>query len=155
MVSTELLQRYPFFGQLDARQLQSLAKIAKEVHLKDGEVIFQEGAPAKALYFLLEGCIDLRYTIMEAYAAIDRKDVLVCQINRGEPFGISALIEPHVLTATASSCEDSRVIRVDAQALEELFASDRELEAVLLRRVARAAIERLHATRVLLATAWA
>ena len=34
MISIEMLRRYPFFGQLDERQLKSLATIAEEIILE-------------------------------------------------------------------------------------------------------------------------
>lgn len=79
----------------------------------------------------------------------------MCQVNIGEPFGISTLIEPYVLTSTARSSNTSRVLRFDGNALRELFAEDQELELLLLRQVAKTAVERLHATRTQLAAAWA
>jgi CRP-like cAMP-binding protein len=132
-----------------------MAMIAQEITLEDTEIVFEESHPAEALYFLLEGCIELYYTVRDAYLAIDRKEVLVCQINVGEPFGISTMIEPFILTSTARSCKTSRVIKFDAQALKKLLQQDPHLEVFLLRQVAKAAIERLHATRTQLAAAWA
>ncbi|MEW5868015.1 MAG: cyclic nucleotide-binding domain-containing protein [Chloroflexota bacterium] len=154
MISPELLRRYPFFGQLNDEQLRNLAMIAEQISLENDAVVLQEGQPAQALYFLLDGCVDLYYTVQEAFQQADRKQIPVSQINIGEPFGISALIEPHILTSTARSSGTSRAIRFDAQGLKDLLARDPQLEAVLLRRMAQAAIERLHATRVQLAAAW-
>lgn len=149
MISPELLRRYPFFNKLTEDQLRELAMIAEEVELGDGEAAFQEGETAQALFFLLYGCIDLYYTVTEAYKAKDRKE-----INVGEPFGISTLIEPHVLTATARSCGSSRVLRFNGEELQQVLQADPQLELALLRKMAGAAIERLHAARVQLAAAW-
>jgi len=155
MTSPELLRRYPFFGLLSAKQLQSLAKIAQEVYFETGELIFEENEPADDLYFLEEGSIDLFYNIFDNHGAPLNKEIPVCSINPGEPFSISALIEPYILTASAYSSKPSRVIRFDALALRQLFEQDCQVELILMRRIVQAAMERLHATRLQLALSWA
>ncbi len=154
MISPELLRRYPFFGHLSQAQLASLAMIGEEVELKDSQVVLEEGKPAHALYFLLGGGIDLYYTVKEDARQKECKEILVCQINVGEPFGISTLIEPNVLTASVRSNGASRVLKFDEKALKEAMKADPGLELVLVREMAKAAIQRLDATRVLLAAAW-
>ena len=80
---------------------------------------------------------------------------LVCQVNPGEMFGISALIEPYTLTATARSAGQSEVLRLDLDQLHALFEKDPQLEILMMHKVAKAAIERLHHTRLLLVAAYA
>jgi CRP-like cAMP-binding protein len=155
MVSPELLRLYPFFGHLDDAQLRELAMIAEEVPFKSGEIVFREGDPAEYLYFLLEGCIDLYFTLAGAEHAAPEKGIPVGEINPGEPFGISALIEPHLLTATALTAGPGRMLTIDGAALRALMQKDRRMAYQLTHQAARAAIGRLHATRVQLAAAWA
>jgi len=154
MISPELLRRYPFFGHLSQAQLAALAMIAEEVKLKDEQVVLEEGKPAHALYFLLEGGIDLYYTVKEDARKKECKEILVCQVNVGEPYGISTLIEPNVLTASGRSNGDSRALQFDGKALKDAMKADPGLELVLVREMAKAAIQRLAATQVLLAAAW-
>jgi CRP-like cAMP-binding protein len=155
MISPELLRRYPFFGHLTQTQLEALAMIAEEVKLKDDQVVFEEGKPAQALYFLLEGGIDLYYTVKEDARKSECKEILVCQINVGEPFGISTLIEPNTLTSSVRSNGASRALKFDGKTLKTAMKADPSLELALTREMAKAAIQRLDATRVLLAAAWA
>jgi CRP-like cAMP-binding protein len=154
MISPELLRRYPFFGRFSESQLKALAMIGEEVTLEDKQMVLEEGKPAQALFFLLEGGIDLYYSVEEPSRPNGLKELPVCEINVGEPFGISALIEPHILTSTGRSSGESRVIRFDAQALHSAMSEDPQLELVLLRAMSKAALQRLHATRVQLAAAW-
>jgi CRP-like cAMP-binding protein len=154
MISPELLRRYPFFGHLSQAQLAAMAMIGEDVKLKDEQVVLEEGKPAHSLYFLLEGGIDLYYTVKEDARKKECKEILVCQINVGEPFGISTLIEPNVLTASVRSNGASRVLQFDGKALTDAMKADPALELALVREMAKAAIQRLDATRVLLAAAW-
>jgi CRP-like cAMP-binding protein len=155
MISVELLRRYPFFGRLGYEQLKTLAMIAEEIKLEDGQVVIEEGQPADALYFLLEGSVVLYHPVDSPRLEKGSPGVPICEINPGEPFSISALIEPHVLTSTASSSGASRVIRLAVNDLKAAFAQDPKLECMMVRCVAEAAMGRLSSTRVQLAAAYA
>jgi CRP/FNR family cyclic AMP-dependent transcriptional regulator len=155
MISPELLRRYPFFGELTEDQLRAIAMIAETEPLESGTVLFRKGRPAQALYFLEAGCIDLFYSLSESTNEGQPEGIPVGEINPHEPFSISALIEPYVLTSTAWVSRPSQVIVIDAQKLRALFKKDHRLAYRLLRQTARAAIARLQATRVQLAAAWA
>jgi CRP-like cAMP-binding protein len=155
MISIELLRRYPFFGKLGYEQLKTLAMIAEEIKLEDGQVVIEEGKPADALYFLLEGSVALYHPVANPQSTGGSTEIPVCEINPGEPFSISALIEPHVLTSTARSSGVSRVIRLTVNDLKTAFAQDARLECMMVRCVAEAAMGRLNSTRVQLAAAYA
>jgi CRP-like cAMP-binding protein len=155
MISIELLRRYPFFGRLGYEQLKSLAMIAEEFKLEDGQVVIEEGKPADALYFLLEGSVALFHPVGSPRLDGGNPEVPVCEINPGEVFSISALIEPHVLTSTARCTGVCRVIRLPAADLQSAFAQDPKLECMMIRCVAEAAMGRLNSTRVQLAAAYA
>jgi len=155
MISPELLRRYPFFGFLSDAQLKAIAMLAEEEAADKGTIIVQEGETATALYFLMKGALDLFYTVSEEFKPETKKEFFIEEINPGEIFGISALIEPHVLTASARASTDSGLIRIDKEGLLSLFEEDKDLAYTFMRQVARTAMERLHTTRVQLAAAWA
>ncbi len=155
MISVELLRRYPFFGKLDYEQLKTLAMIAEEIELKDGQVVIEEGKTADALFFLVEGSVALYHPVGSPHTEGGKEEVVVCEINPGEPFSISALIEPHVLTSTGRSTGVSRVIRLKVEDLKVAFAQNARLECMMVRLVAEAAMGRLNSTRVQLAAAYA
>jgi CRP-like cAMP-binding protein len=102
---------------------------------------------------LEDGSIDLYFTVIDSFRPELRKEFSVGEINPGEPFGISALIEPFVLTATARVSSPSKVIRIDGAALRTAMDTDPTLSCALMRKMAKAAIDRLNATRIQLAAA--
>jgi CRP/FNR family cyclic AMP-dependent transcriptional regulator len=149
MISPEVLRRYPFFCCLNEDQQKAIAMVAEEMRVDAGKELFQEGQPVEALYLLMEGSVDLYYA-----ASGDPKDqLLVGEINPGEPFAISAMIEPFTFTATARVAAPSRVLRVDAKALRALCEVDCRMGYLLMKQVATMAVERLHFARVQLAAA--
>jgi CRP-like cAMP-binding protein len=154
MISPELLRHYPFFRSLNDAQLRSVAMIADEELIEAETTLFYEGQPADALYFLEDGRVDLYYTAESVRPEL-RKGIPVGEINPGEPFSISALIEPYLLSSTACISRPSRIIKIDAKALRNLFIKDQRLAYLLTYQAAKAAVERLHMTRVQLAAVWA
>ena len=147
MISPETLRRYPFFCCLNEDQQKAIAMVTEELRVDAGKELFLEGQPVEALYLLMEGSVDLFYA-----ASGDPKDqLLVGETNPGEPFAISAMIEPYTFTATARVAAPSRVLRVDAKALRALCEVDCRMGYLLMRQIAAMAVERLHFARVQLA----
>jgi CRP/FNR family transcriptional regulator, cyclic AMP receptor protein len=148
MVSPELLRRYPFFGGLKDDELAGIAMIAEEVAYADGAVIFREGEMARCIYVLVAGTVDLVYEIQHPDGVITS---YIGAIPAGEPFGISAFVEPYRLTATAKADGAVRAIAIDAAGLRALSEVDCHLGYAVMRQVARALAERLGFARVQLA----
>lgn len=155
MISPELLRRYPFFGNLSNKQIKSMATIAEELVFNKGTVICEEGKPADAFYLLLEGGVSLHYKSEDELHPETRKDFLVGEIDAGEVFAISALIEPYRFTSTVKADKDCRTIRFSSFEINRLIEKDPRLYCLLMREVAKAAMERLSYARVQLAAAWA
>jgi CRP/FNR family cyclic AMP-dependent transcriptional regulator len=151
MITPEMLRLHSFFKSLSQAELETLAKISDDVTFEDGEVIFRESHPADALYILLKGNIELYFLVEVEYHPEYRKELVFETIKPGDTFGISALIEPYILTSTARALKPSRVIRIDAVALRELCAADKNLAYTLTNLAAMLAIDRLNNTRLALA----
>ena len=150
MVSAELLRRYPFFGSLTDDQLKRIASISDEVKLEADQVIFEECDPADTLFLLEEGSVELFYRFLKA--AAPPKQFYVGDINPGEVFGISSLIEPYALNATAKASKPGKAIKVKAEALRQFMEKDPILGYRLMIQTTRTTMERLAALRVQFAT---
>ena len=149
MISLELLRRSPFFAGLDEQELKSIALMSGQVQSAAGTTLFEEGETANAFYLLLEGSVALSFNSpLEPNSQIH-----IDEVNPGEPFAISALIPPHILTHTARTSSPCQMIRIDAAALRALCDKDCNVGYTLMRQVATAAMERLYFTRVQLAAA--
>ncbi|NWG15050.1 MAG: Crp/Fnr family transcriptional regulator [Chloroflexi bacterium] len=153
MISPELLRRYPFFGHLSDAHLKAVAMLADEQMVQTGETLFEIERPADCFYFLIEGSVDLHYVVADRDHPDLRKDFFVGQVNPGEPFGISAFVEPYVYTATALANSPCRVLKIAADGLRKLCETDSDLALVFTRHIARVAMSRLHETRIQLAAA--
>jgi CRP-like cAMP-binding protein len=153
MISAELLRRYPFFAHLEDAHLKSIAMITNDIRCQSGETLFEANQPAGALYFLIEGEIDLHYIVTDVHDHSLRRDFFVGHVNPGEPVGISALIEPYQYTLVAHVNAPSRLLKIDAAGLRALCEGDVGMAAVMMHNIARAAMARLQDTRTQLAAA--
>lgn len=153
MVTPQLLYQYPFFEFLNKTQLKAVSKIAKEAIFESGEVIFREGARANWLYILAKGSIDLYFTVEIPSRPELNKELLFGSITPGAIFGISAMVEPYLLTSSARASRTSQVIMIEAAGLLALCNKDEKLAYEFIRQVAMATMERINATRLQLATA--
>ncbi len=153
MVSLELVRRYPFFGFMNNAQLETIAALAEQIALRKGEDILRVGNPAEALYFLIEGRAELYYTLEDPNDALLEKSFYITDLTPGEVFGISAMLGEPLYNGTVHAVSDCRVLKLSAPRLRALAEADCSLGYGLMREIARAAMERLHYTRLQLASA--
>ncbi len=153
MSSTEILRRYPFFAGLTDSQLKAVAMSAQETAYQKDATIFEECDQANRVFLLLEGSVDLYYRSQEEYHPTTTKNFFVGEINPGEVFGTSSIIEPYEMNASARTPVNCRLIEIDAGELRKLMAEDIDLSNKLLLAVIKTLKERIMAMRVQLASA--
>ncbi len=140
MISPELLRRHTFFGGFTPASLKELAMVGGEQTLAAGERLFTEGARADHFYFLAEG-------EMETLLKTDEEDICISTIPAGDPVGWSALIEPHIYTASARATRPSKVIAFPRPTLAALLEDD-HFAAVLMKKLADLISRRLRDTQI-------
>ncbi len=152
MVLPELIERYPLFSFLKSEKLMSIAGISTEEFFDSGAIIFRENDPADWLYILIEGGVELFYTVDRDYRPDQRKELLCGEVSPGEVFAISALMGSPLLTLTARCTKASRVVKIDAHELQVICKQDEQLAYGFTKQVAKATLKRLNAARMQLAS---
>ena len=111
------LEGAEIFARCDVDDLVALAAIARERDYRDGDVIFEEGEAADALFVILEG-----------HVRFDKGGVEVLTLGVRDSFGDSSLLDgaPRPVTALAADRE-VRVLAVDRQDFLELISDRPEL----------------------------
>ncbi len=155
MISPEVLRRFPFFFGFDDSQLKALAMIAEEQEIEPKSTLFEEGQPAQKFYLLLSGSVDLYVKSEEENNPASRRDFAVGEVNPGEVFGISTLLEPYQYQVSARSPLAGQMIEFDGVALRALLQIDKGFGYQLMLQTSKSLMSRLAATRVQLAAAWA
>lgn len=155
MISPELLKKFPFFGPFNESQLNSFAMMAEKKHCEKDCILFEEGEPANFLLLLLSGNIDLCFTSEEKYHPKKTITLFVGNINPGEIFAISSIVEPYILNAKGKATQESTYIQIDAKQLRKFLDANPETGYIFCKQIAKAMKDRLASTRVQLAAAWA
>ena len=154
MVSPELLRRYPFFGTLEDAQLKQVAMVCEKGECEKGTIFYEECTQADQFFLLIDGSVDLCDRTQEDFPAKDApppKEFLVGDINPGEVFGVSALVEPFSHSTTARAARQCTYISLDAIALRELVNNDVHLAYKLMVQTTRTTLERMAGLRAQLA----
>jgi CRP-like cAMP-binding protein len=146
MISPELLRRYPYFANVSEAALKEMAMISDEVTAKAGSTLFSEGDPAEALYILVDGEVDLQYTLGDGQ--LRTVDTLVA----GDLLVWSALVEPYKCTATGTVKKDSKLIAMNGPKMRALCERDHDLGYSMLISITKLLATRLEGARVQLAT---
>ena len=153
MISPEILRRYPFFYGLSPAQLQAIAMITDEYPIHKGQVIFEEGQPADKLCLLISGNVDFYMKSEEEYEPSTRREFAVGEVNPGDIFGRSTLIEPYIYHVAARAFQDGKMLVIDGNQLRALSQADHGLAHTLTMQIAKSLLEQLYVTRVQLAAA--
>ena len=111
----EAPQRVTFFKLLDAESRNLLAQAGRELELAGGELLFQEGEPADAMYVILRGGVEIFRDLP------DGRELSLAQLADGDVFGEIAVIDGQPRSASARTTGTT-----------ELFALDREVFLTLL-----------------------
>jgi len=130
------------FDGLDKAQIMKLEGIAKMAQVEKGQVIFKEGEKANAVYVLEEGAVELT-TFVEK----DFELPISILRNRGDMFGSSALLAPHVYSLSARCAEKGMILRFESDPLKKLMSEDHGLGCKIMANLAKYFFERLRETR--------
>ncbi len=142
MISPEILRRYPWFAGLSEQVLKAIALISEEKETKQGEVLFEEGDPAKCLILVVEGEVDL------TFEGEDSERYVVDTVIAGQPFCWSSLVEPYQETSTAVVRSPGKLVCINGSQLRDLCDADFEVGYLLMLQVAKVLRQRLLGARL-------
>ncbi len=109
------LREFKIFEELNERELETVAAIAKTEELGKGARLTRAGSPASNLYLVKSG----RVTIMSTDPG--GKEVAVDEVGPGQVVGWSALTGPYIYTATTMTTEKSTIVVISGTKLRRIF----------------------------------
>ena len=130
----------PLFKGLDPKHINLLAKRFESGTFGEGDVIFEQGARAKRLYFLVSG----RVAIL--FKPYDGDVIPVTEIEEGGVFGWSAALGRKSYTSCAVSIKPSLIFSVKGDELAKLCEKYPDAGVVILERLADVIAQRLQNT---------
>jgi CRP-like cAMP-binding protein len=115
-VDVERLRQLPLFGDLDHHDLSMLTHHVGEVHLSEGQVLFEAGSIPYEMFMIEEGT---------AEATVD--DTVVGRIGPGDVVGEIALLRFQRRMATVRVTSEIRALTVSADDLQLIEAEMPEI----------------------------
>ncbi len=102
-----------FFEGIDTQVIREIEKgCTVEPYEKDA-MIFEKGSPARFLYILEEGSVELLWK---------SKEQISCNLAvSGEVFGWSSMVENGIYTASCICRTSTKVLRISREKIEDIF----------------------------------
>ena len=144
----DYLTAHEFFAGLNQDFIDILEEFATERHLAEGEVLFQQGAPADRFYLVRKGRVSVQVP------ALVGPPLELQVLGEHQILGWSWLIPPYRWNFHARAVEDSDVIEFDGSAILARCEKDPGFGYELLKRFTGLMSERLEAARQKMMDQW-
>ena len=135
------LSAHSFFSGLEDDFMKFLSNSAKELRIKKGEVLFQQGKHADKFYLLRSGQVSVQVP------ALVGPTLELQVLGEGQILGWSWLIPPYRWNFQALALEDSTLLEFDSSDILARCEEDPIFGYELLKRFAALMSERLDAAR--------
>ncbi len=159
---------FPFFSNISAERLSELEAFSFTQTYDKGSVVFQKNEPAKYLYALIKGEIELSILFKEKIITKDIKHeeyinthvekferpIAIELITEKGIFGWSSLVEPAIMSSTATCLSNSTVALIPAVELKTVFNKDNELGYIISSRINTLIATRLSSRTEKLVDSW-
>jgi len=168
MKSHSDLSVFPFFSGLSRDRLAEIEAFSIVQTLEKGAIVFHSNEPARNLYGLIQGDVDLSILFKEeiitkeikheGYISANvknlEKPIIIEKVKPYDIFGWSALVEPERMTATAKCASDCKIVLIPASDLKRIFNNDPELGYLLSTRINIIIAKRLNSRTEKLVSIW-
>lgn len=137
-----LLAEHPCCHGLSEEDLHRIAGCSRNIRANPGEYLFREGEEAEHVFFLRHGRVALEVFVP------GRDPVVIQTLGPSEIVGWSWFFPPYRWHFDARAVELTRAVAVDAACLRNKCEADPRFGYELLKRISRAIVDRLQATRL-------
>lgn len=156
-IGPDQLAKFKLFADLSPAGLESIASECEGLEFSSGEIIFNDGETATHLYGLLEGEVALSLVFQDKVLKADidyeeslqtrfeviEKPIVVEVVNPTQIFGWSALVSPHLSTATAVCRTPVAVFAIAGTVLRKQFSHDAAMGFGIMDRLSELISQRL------------
>lgn len=131
MKNTELLKKLTFFSGLLEEDLTQIADISLERNYKKNMIVFMEGEPGDAFYYIKSG----KVKVFRTYE--DGREHIVHIFGEGDVFGEATLFNNIAYPASAAIYEDAVIGIIKNRDLETLVKNNSELSLKIIKILAK------------------
>ena len=149
-VSIKDLRGVDIFAGLPDQELEQIAKACILRSYKAGEYCAIENEPTDELLVVNEGTVAIEMRCKHTHDCFAQA-LGIGTLTKGNVLGWSALVEPHVLAASARCIEEVQIICMKASDLQLIFRERPSIEHVVMKNLATIINSRLTKCRAHLA----
>jgi len=135
-ITPQELRQIAILANLSNAALAQLIRFSQLQCLKEGELIIKKNDPGDALFFVLSGTLRARLIV-------GLEDRTLAYIPAGEVFGEMAMFTQSARSADVVSEGDARILRLGADAFQELITENADAAAPMLFAIARMMANRI------------
>ncbi len=121
---------------------EKVLSVAQSFHYTAGQTIFSMGDPSLRVFVVKSGRVGIMIHVP------NKNSVTILTLGPGDLFSWSALVQPHIETATARALEDTEALGMSGRALMDLCEQDPLVGYDLYRTLTHVITARLRATRL-------
>jgi CRP/FNR family transcriptional regulator, cyclic AMP receptor protein len=136
-ISAERLQTAPVLAGLSQEVLTYLASALPVLMLKAGDCVFLEGDPAREMFILVDGELEILKKSRRG------KEARVAILGPGDAFGEMSVLDLQPRSATVRAVSPVRVVRMSTEELDALYRRDLKAYSMLVLNIARDLSRRL------------
>ena len=137
----KILQSAELTCDMEMNHLRKLASMTCEMEFPAGEIIYHKGDVGQALYLIEEGQVAVEMVVPNLGL------VTVNTFGPGQIFGWSSLFPSERKMGWTRATKPTRVLAINANRLRAAFQFDHNLEYAVVRRAARAMVDRVKDSR--------
>ncbi len=126
MIDPSVFRRVALFADLDAVQLQALARLATVRHVAAGAPILREAEPGDLFFALVRGEVKVFVD------SPDGREVVLTHLQAGDFFGEMALLEGEPRSASVTALTESELVAIAREDFFALLARDFALTRKIL-----------------------
>jgi len=130
------------FQNLSAPQIDSLAAITSEEQHPKGKWLFHKDRKADKIYLVKKGAVELLIQVQDTIEI----PIAVIRPDNG-CIGIGTLVEPFRHTLSARCADDSTLLAIKREDINDLMCQDHELGCIMMKNLAQKLLARLTETR--------
>lgn len=151
VASVEELRECALCGGLDDSALLWLAEHMERIELPEGGIIFHEGDPAREMYLVFEGEVELWKRSADEDESKERGE-RINMIHAKSILGGSSVIDMQGRLATARAATPVVLFRLSCRAMTQLYREDLRSYTMVVLNIARDLCRRLRNVNSLAAT---
>ncbi len=132
MIQDKVLRGHELFAGLTVDEIHRLSGFASEKEYKAGDTIYALNKPCSHFYMLKQGRVFLLLPGNQPEFSF-----VISEIEKGELFGVSSLLNSPLYPATAKCYEPTKVLSIEAKPFRGILQANCSAGLDIISRVAR------------------